>query len=435
LSEKEIKFNMKAKNDMQIVFLRPALLAFLILIGMLCLVNPVQAADTGFKSGGSADGGGGWGSWTVARLATDNNARGDTVNNDVYASLWTFGFGIPGSSAIDGIEVELQGKNRIVAAVDYAIELSWDGGTNWTTAKTDSFTSTSEAIDTLGGSSDTWGRTWSDTEFSDANFKLRIKKTSGDKIQVDYIWVKVYYGLGSGNTAPDTPNINNFNTGAWTSNNQPDLQFDLTDPDAGDIVKYQIQIDDDSGFASPSIDYTESSGSAAPRNSVTYTPSSALSDGSYYWQVKDIDDDAAVSAWATANNPSIAFKVDATNPTAPGNLTENSKTTSSVTLNFGSQTTEANFATYKIFSKQGASGVTESDTQHTNPSLAYIDYNGGSSITISGLTPDTQYVFNIWTYDLAGNKASATEVSVTTEAGEPEPEPEPLPVTVAALIA
>ena len=220
----------------------------------------------------------------------------------------------------------------------------------------------------------------------------------------------------SSNAAPNTPTIDNYNTGACTSDTTPSLQFDLSDPDSGDIVKYQVQIDDEATFASPYVDdTTEGSGSAEPRSNVLHTPST-LSQDAYYWRVKAIDDDAAESAWATANSGAIAFYVDTANPTAPGNLTESVKTSSSITLNFGAQSTEANFDTYKIFYKQGASGVTESDTEHTDSNLGYIDYNSTTTTTINGLSADTQYVFNIWAYDVCGNKTAATEVAITTNA-------------------
>ncbi|MGD1971282.1 MAG: hypothetical protein PVF24_06700 [Desulfobacterales bacterium] len=191
------------------------------------------------------------------------------------------------------------------------------------------------------------------------------------------------------NQAPNTPNIDNFNTGACTSDTTPSLEFDLSDPDSGDIIKYQVQIDDEATFTSPyTDDTTEGSGNMEPRNDVTHTPT-ALSQDAYYWRVKAIDDDSAESSWATANSGAIAFYVDTANPTAPGNLTQSSKTSSSVTLSFGSQTTEANFDTYKIFYKQGASGVTESDTEHSDSDLGYIDYNS-TTTTISGLSAGTQ---------------------------------------------
>ena len=122
---------------------------------------------------------------------------------------------------------------------------------------------------------------------------------------------------GSPNTAPDAPTIDNYNTGAWTTDDTPTLQFDLSDPDSGDIVKYQIQIDNNSDFSSPEVDVTEGSGSAEPRSNVTYTPS-ALANGQYYWRVKAIDDDAAESSWSTANGGSVAFGVDDAAPTNAG---------------------------------------------------------------------------------------------------------------------
>ena len=129
-------------------------------------------------------------------------------------------------------------------------------------------------------------------------------------LNTDYVELKVTY-----NTAPSTPNIDNFyNDGAWTTDSTPTLQFDLSDPDSGDIINYQIQIDDTDDFSSPVVNYTEPSGSASPRDNVQYTPS-ALNDGSYYWRVKAIDDGSAESSWATANSGAIAFKVDATAPT------------------------------------------------------------------------------------------------------------------------
>ncbi|GAF85333.1 unnamed protein product, partial [marine sediment metagenome] len=232
----------------------------------------------------------------------------------------------------------------------------------------------------------------------------------------------------SSNSSPNTPTITNYNTGAWTSDNTPALNFTQDDPDSGEQVKYQIQIDGtDNTFANLVVDYTSdfmaegatsfTVGQAAGSGSYsTGSQGQTLSDGNYYWRVKSIDDDTAESGWATANSGSIAFKVDATEPTAPGDLTESSKTSSSITLSFGSQSTETNFDTYKIFYKQGASGVTESDTEHSDSDLGYIDYNSTTTTTISGLSASTQYVFNIWAYDLVGNKASATEVAITTDA-------------------
>jgi|GEM_PF-2023215 len=126
----------------------------------------------------------------------------------------------------------------------------------------------------------------------------------------------VIYGFVS-NTAPSSPTIDNFNDSTWGADNTPTLQFDLSDPDIGDIIKYQVQIDDNADFSSTVVDVTEGSGSASPRSNVQYTPS-ALDDGSYYWRVKVIDDNDAQSSWTTANSGAIAFKIDTTSPSTPG---------------------------------------------------------------------------------------------------------------------
>ena len=88
----------------------------------------------------------------------------------------------------------------------------------------------------------------------------------------------------------------------------PGLQFDLSDNDAGDVLKYWIQIDNNSDFSSPVVDFTESSGSTTPRNNVIYTPSD-LDQDSYYWRVKAIDQTSRQSNWSTANSGAVAFVV------------------------------------------------------------------------------------------------------------------------------
>src|SRR3989339_902678 len=109
--------------------------------------------------------------------------------------------------------------------------------------------------------------------------------------------------------------------------------------------------------------------------------------------------------------------IDNVNPATPGNLTLNNKTDDSITLNFGSQSSDTHFAYYKIFYKIGTSGVAESDTAHIDSHLNSVTYGGATTTTITGLISNTNYVINIWAYDTYGNKATATEVSVMTNAG------------------
>ncbi len=109
--------------------------------------------------------------------------------------------------------------------------------------------------------------------------------------------------------------------GSTTGSTTPTFTFTLADADVSDTVKFQIQVDDSSGFASPVVDYTSALevqggfsfqvGQAVGSGSYTTGSSGqTLSSGSYYWRVKTIDANAAESAYTTANSGAVAFIVD-----------------------------------------------------------------------------------------------------------------------------
>jgi hypothetical protein len=159
---------------------------------------------------------------------------------------------------------------------------------------------------------------YADTSRGDKNIELQYRSVTGETATAlgGYILVLRY---PPPNQAPATPTIDNYNTGAWTNDNTPTLQFDMSDPDSGDIIKYQVQVDTGTSYppdwASLNVDYTESSGSASPRSNVPYTTStlsnSATSSTYYYWRVRAIDDSDAASDWVAGS-----FRVDATAPNA-----------------------------------------------------------------------------------------------------------------------
>ena len=76
------------------------------------------------------------------------------------------------------------------------VELSWDGGTTWTAAQTTPTLGSSEATFYLGTNTDSWGRTWSSTEFSNANFRVRTTNVSSNLKRdffLDWVPVQVTY--------------------------------------------------------------------------------------------------------------------------------------------------------------------------------------------------------------------------------------------------
>jgi len=76
------------------------------------------------------------------------------------------------------------------------VQFSWNGGATWTTGLATSNLTKSEVTYTLGGTTNTWGRTWSAADFSNANFRVRVidvaSNTSRD-FSLDYIAVNVTY--------------------------------------------------------------------------------------------------------------------------------------------------------------------------------------------------------------------------------------------------
>jgi len=119
------------------------------------------------------------------------------------------------------------------------------------------------------------------------------------------------------NTDPDAPVIDNFNDGSTTFDATPTLQFDLSDSDTGQTVKYQLQVDNNSDFSSPEVDVTEGSGQTTDREDVTYT-TATLAEDDYYWRVKAIDEYDAESDWTVANSGAVAFVVNIQDlPNAP----------------------------------------------------------------------------------------------------------------------
>jgi len=108
--------------------------------------------------------------------------------------------------------------------------------------------------------------------------------------------------------------------------------------------------------------------------------------------------------------------IDNVPPSNPGTMSVVSKNYDNVILDLGSGSTDSRFKEYKIFYKEGVSGVTENDSEHNDSNLIYSDFNSATTTVVTGLSANTQYVFNIWAYDLRGNKASSTEILVKTNA-------------------
>jgi hypothetical protein len=113
-------------------------------------------------------------------VATDTNSGTSTSTSCTNAGkdrhrFYDFGISVPAGSAVAGIEVRLDARADSTSGTPrMCVQLSWDGGTTWTAAKTTGTLGTSLATFTLGGAADTWGRSWSPADFGNANFRVRV---------------------------------------------------------------------------------------------------------------------------------------------------------------------------------------------------------------------------------------------------------------------
>lgn len=136
-----------------------------------------------------------------ATFAVDTNSGSNTNTSCTNSgkdkhNFYNYNVAIPGT-IIDGIEVRLDAKADATAgAPKICVQLSWDGGTTWTTAKNTATLTTSEATYTLGTAADSWGRTWSTANFTNANFRVRVINVASNAnrdFSLDWVALRVTY--------------------------------------------------------------------------------------------------------------------------------------------------------------------------------------------------------------------------------------------------
>jgi hypothetical protein len=185
------------------------------------VANLVPGFDTGYRSPTAnlaASGGDGNGFESITNPATNAYADGGGYAEDVNSGsgsqtscgdshkdrhdFFNYGISVPSGNRIDGIEVRLDAwinSTSFFLTRYMCVQLSWDGGLHWTTTGTDyqtSSLSTSQHTYTLGGSGDNWGHSWTPSELSDANFRVRVTDVASDTsrtFRLDWVAVEVYY--------------------------------------------------------------------------------------------------------------------------------------------------------------------------------------------------------------------------------------------------
>ena len=170
----------------------PRLAAAILLVAVLLAalpVKPVYAADTGFQSPtGCASG-----SWVNPNNAIVSDNAYATSNNNNQVLVCSFNLpALPPGSVITGIEVRLEGYASGTREAD--VDLSWNGGANYTGGDPTTTFANTETAFTLGGINDAWGRVWAVGDFTAANFRVRLTSNNGNNtIFLDHVQVRVTY--------------------------------------------------------------------------------------------------------------------------------------------------------------------------------------------------------------------------------------------------
>ncbi|MFZ5917451.1 MAG: LamG-like jellyroll fold domain-containing protein [Chloroflexota bacterium] len=164
-----------------------------------------QAADSGWHSptANAADTGGdddGFEENPIYAYADDADFAANRSGADDRHRYYAFGFDstIPADAVINGIQVRLDGwVDHAASSPQYEIELSWDGGSTWSSALSTPLLTGSEETYILGAQDDLWGHAWSASELADASLSVRITSRDGNwpnrHFFLDWIAVRVHY--------------------------------------------------------------------------------------------------------------------------------------------------------------------------------------------------------------------------------------------------
>lgn len=170
-------------------------------VGRLVQSLPSGTDDTGWRTASRTGNPSSWTNDSAGRVSSSNNQR-TTHGGNSQAAWRDFDFNVPSDADILGIEVEIEARKSGSGNCRVGVELSprADNNTQWTstgfTVPASSNLTTTDTDYTIGGPTELWGRTWSESEVESANFGIRLSRTnvSGTcTVEVDRIRIRVHY--------------------------------------------------------------------------------------------------------------------------------------------------------------------------------------------------------------------------------------------------
>jgi hypothetical protein len=112
-------------------------------------------------------------------------------------NFYNFNVSLPGTAIVQGIEVQLNGSaDSTFGGPRFCVQLSWNGGTSWTAAQSTVTLGTAAQTFTLGSATNGWGRTWTPSNFSNTNFRVRVidvASSTARDFSLDRVALRVTY--------------------------------------------------------------------------------------------------------------------------------------------------------------------------------------------------------------------------------------------------
>jgi hypothetical protein len=135
-------------------------------------------------------------------FAVDNNSGTGTSSSCTNSAkdkhnFYNYSFNIPSGAAVKGIQVRLDAKaDSTSGSPKICVQLSWNGGSSWTSCKSTTTLKTAEASSILGGTADTWGHSWTVGQLANTAFRLRVidvATSTARDFSLDWVAVQVTY--------------------------------------------------------------------------------------------------------------------------------------------------------------------------------------------------------------------------------------------------
>lgn len=197
--------------------------------------------DTGWGNPSRREANSNW-SWPQRMYTSDDRHAITSAWGEDAATVILHRFNFSGiTGVIDGIEVGIEARYSASSGEPpvhmVRARLMWNGQASETSYKETPNVTTTDTYYTLGGLTDTWGRTWSADDFSNDNFAVRVSSNlEGDSailpsLEVDHVQVRVYYTPPPTDIS-NTPSEINFgfvaeNSPYWSNGTEP--RFPLGD--------------------------------------------------------------------------------------------------------------------------------------------------------------------------------------------------------------